>query len=145
MENETREPVIIAFCCHYCAFTAADLAGTMRQQYPSNIRIVRLPCTGKVFVNMVLEAFLDGSDGVMVAGCEEGSCHFLEGNYRAKKRVEYARKKLEEVGINPERLEMYHIAASEGPLFARTAKEFTERIKDIMIGEENQQAVNNKQ
>jgi coenzyme F420-reducing hydrogenase delta subunit len=139
MENETREPVIIAFCCHYCAFTAADLAGTMRQQYPSNIRIVRLPCTGKVFVNMVLEAFVDGADGVMVAGCEEGSCHFLEGNYRAKKRVEYARKKLEEVGINPERLEMYHIAASEGPLFARTAKEFTDRISNLMQEEKKEQ------
>jgi coenzyme F420-reducing hydrogenase delta subunit len=139
MENETREPVIIAFCCHYCAFTAADLAGTMRQQYPSNIRSVRLPCTGKVFVNMVLEAFVDGADGVMVAGCEEGSCHFLEGNYRAKKRVEYARKKLEEVGINPERLEMYHIAASEGPLFARTAKEFTDRISNLMQEEKKEQ------
>jgi len=139
MDNETREPVIIAFCCHYCAFTAADLAGTMRQQYPSNIRIVRLPCTGKVFVNMVLEAFVDGADGVMVAGCEEGSCHFLEGNYRAKKRVEYAKKKLEEVGINPERLEMYHIAASEGPLFARTAKEFTDRIRKLMQEEKKEQ------
>ena len=139
MENGEREPVIIAFCCHYCAFTAADLAGTMRQQYPSNIRIVRLPCTGKVFVNMVLEAFLDGADGIMVAGCEEGSCHFLEGNYRAKKRVEYAKKKLEEVGINPERLEMYHIAASEGPLFARTAKEFTDRVKKLMQQENKEQ------
>jgi len=139
MDNETREPVIIAFCCHYCAFTAADLAGTMRQQYPSNIRIVRLPCTGKVFVNMVLEAFVDGADGVMVAGCEEGSCHFLEGNYRAKKRVEYAKKKLEEVEINPERLEMYHIAASEGPLFARTAKEFTDRIRKLMQEEKKEQ------
>ena len=139
MENVEREPVIIAFCCHYCAFTAADLAGTMRQQYPSNIRIVRLPCTGKVFVNMVLEAFLDGADGVMVAGCEEGSCHFLEGNYRAKKRVEYAKEKLDEVGINPERLEMYHIAASEGPLFARTAKEFTDRIRKLMQEEKKEQ------
>ena len=134
-EGKEREPVIIAFCCHYCAFTAADLAGTMRQQYPTNIRIVRLPCTGKVYVNMLLEAFVDGADGVMVAGCEVGSCHFLEGNIRAKKRVDYAKKKIEEVGINPEKLEMYHIAASEGPLFARTAKEFTERIRKIMQNE----------
>ncbi|MCF8335711.1 MAG: hydrogenase iron-sulfur subunit [Bacteroidales bacterium] len=139
MESEAgeREPVIIAFCCHYCAFTAADLAGTMRQQYPTNIRIVRLPCTGKVYVNMLLEAFVDGADGVMVAGCEEGSCHFLEGNYRAKKRVNYAKQKIEEVGINPEKLEMYHIGASEGPLFARKAREFTERIRKLMQ-EENE-------
>jgi len=126
-----KEPKIIAFCCHYCAFTAADLAGTMRQQYPANVHIVRLPCTGKVHVNMLLQAFVDEADGVLVAGCEIGSCHFLEGNVRAKKRIALAKKKLEEAGINPEKLEMYHIPASEGPLFAQTAKEFTEKIKQL--------------
>ena len=132
-----NEPRIIAFCCHYCAFTAADLAGTMRQQYPSNIHIVRLPCTGKVDVNMLLQAFVDEADGVMVAGCEVGSCHFLEGNVRAKKRVEYAKKKLEEVGIDPEKLEMFHIAASEGPLFAQTARDFTGKIRELNQGEKH--------
>ncbi len=131
-----KEPKIIAFCCHYCAFTAADLAGTMRQQYPTNIHIVRLPCTGKVDVNMLLQAFVDEADGVMVAGCEVGSCHFLEGNIRAKKRVEFAKKKLEEAGINPDKLDMYHIAASEGPLFAKTAREFTDKIKSILEEEQ---------
>jgi len=129
---EEKEPKIIAFCCHYCAFTAADMAGTMRQQYPANVHIVRLPCTGKVHVNMLLQAFVDKADGVMVAGCEIGSCHFLEGNVRAKKRIAYAKKKLEEAGINPEKLEMYHIPASEGPLFAKTAKEFTEKVKNLI-------------
>ena len=132
------EPNIIAFCCHYCAFTAADLAGTMRQQYPPNIRIVRLPCTGRVELNMMLQAFREGADGVMVAGCEIGSCHFLEGNVRAKKRVAYAKKLLEEVGINPDRLEMFHIAASQGPLFAQTSTEFTERITKLMSETEKQ-------
>ena len=122
---------IVAFCCHYCAFTAADLAGTMRQQYTPNLRIVRLPCTGKVDVNLLLRAFVDGADGVMVAGCEIGSCHFIEGNVRARKRVAYAKTLLEEAGVNPERLEMYHIAASQGPLFAQTANEFTERIREL--------------
>jgi len=130
--TKEHEPKIIAFCCHYCAFTAADLAGTMRQQYPSNIHIVRLPCTGKVDVNMLLQAFLDDADAVMVAGCEVGSCHFLEGNVRAKKRVQNAKQKLAEVGINPEKLEMFHIAASEGPLFAQTSREFTEKIKNLL-------------
>jgi len=125
------EPYIIAFCCHYCAFTAADLAGTMRQQYPPNIRIVRVPCTGKVDTNMILQAFVEGADGVMVAGCEVGGCHFIQGNIRAFKRVVYAKHLLQEAGINPERLEMFHIAASEGPLFARTSHEFTERIKEL--------------
>jgi F420-non-reducing hydrogenase iron-sulfur subunit len=126
-----REPVIVAFCCHYCAFTAADLAGTMRKQYPTNCRIVRLPCTGKVDVNMLLKAFEFEADGVMVAGCEEGSCHFIQGNIRAKKRVEHAKKLLAETGVNPERLKMYHIAASQGPLYARRSTEFIEIIKKI--------------
>lgn len=137
MEKE-KEPKIIAFCCHYCAFTAADLAGTMRQQYPPHIKIVRLPCTGRVDINMLLQAFVDGADGVMVAGCEIGSCHFLQGNIRAKKRVEYTQKKLQEAGVNPERVQMFHIAASEGPLFAQTAREFTDKIKKLMKGEGNQ-------
>ena len=128
MENE---PNIIAFCCHYCAFTAADLAGTMRQQYPPNIRIVRVPCSGKVDVNMILQAFVEGADGVMVGACEPGGCHFIQGNLRARKRVDYAKKLLEEAGVHPNRLEMYYIAASQGPLFAQTSREFTERIKRL--------------
>jgi len=134
---EKPEPNIIALCCHYCAFTAADLAGTMRLQYPTNIRIVRLPCTGRVDVNMILQAFVEGADGVMVAGCEEGSCHFISGNLRAIKRVMYAKKLLAEAGVNPDRLEMYHIAASQGPLFARKSTEFTERIARIMSGHQS--------
>ncbi len=130
-----HDPEIIAFCCHYCAFTAADLAGTMRQQYPPNLRIVRLPCTGKVDVNMILKAFVEGADGVMVAGCEIGSCHFIEGNKRAVKRVAYAKWLVQEAGIDPERLEFFHIAASQGPLFAKTATEFTEHIKKVLAGE----------
>lgn len=130
--KDNHEPNIIAFCCHYCAFTAADLAGTMRLQYPTNIRIVRLPCTGRVDANMILQAFVEGADGVMVAGCEIGSCHFIKGNCRGKKRVEYTKKLLAETGVNPQRLEMFYIAASQGPLFAQTATEFTERIRRLM-------------
>jgi len=122
---------VVAFCCHFCAFTAADMAGTMRLQYPPNIRIVRLPCTGRVDVNMLLNAFWEGANGVMVAGCEEGSCHYMRGNVRAKKRVSYAKKLLHEIGIDPKRLEMYHIAASQGPLFAKRAREFIQRIVDL--------------
>ena len=131
LSEMTDEPNIIAFCCHYCAFTAADLAGTMRQQYAPNVRIVRLPCTGKVDVNLILRAFVEGADGVMVAGCEIGSCHFIEGNVRGRKRVSRAKALVREAGLNPERLEMFHIAASQGPLFARTATEFTQRIREL--------------
>jgi F420-non-reducing hydrogenase iron-sulfur subunit len=122
---------VVAFCCHYCAFTAADMAGTMRLQYPPNLRIVRLPCSGRVDANMLLHAFREGANGVMVAGCEEGSCHFMRGNIRAGKRVRRAGDLLREVGIDPRRLEMFHIAASQGPLFASRAREFIQRIADL--------------
>ena len=131
METPADEPAIIAFCCHYCAFTAADLAGTMRQQYPPNVRIVRLPCTGRAELNMFLQAFLEGADGVLVAGCEPGGCHFIKGNLRAMKRVDYAKQLLEEAGIDPERIEMRHIAASQGPLFAQVSRDFTEKIRSL--------------
>ena len=88
---EGFEPKIVAFCCHYCAYTAADLAGSMRLQYPPNVRVVRLLCTGKTDPIFFLKAFEGGADGVFVAGCMEGDCHFLQGNYRAKKRVRYTK------------------------------------------------------
>ena len=103
----------------------------MRQQYPTNIRIVRLPCSGKLDVNMILHAFEEGADGVMLGACEPGSCHFIQGNFRAKKRIDYAKTLLTEIGIDERRLEMYYIAASQGPLFAQKAIEFTERIRKL--------------
>ena len=125
MENE---PVILAFCCHYCAYAAADLAGSMRLQYPGNVRVLRLPCTGKLEVNYILAAFERGVDGVIVAGCLEGGCHFLEGNLRARRRVERAKELLAEIGIEPERLEMFNLSSAEGPRFAEIATEMHERV-----------------
>jgi len=100
----------------------------MRLSYPDSIRIIRLPCTGKVDVIYLLRAFQKGADGVYVAGCLEGECHYLTGNLRARKKVEYAKKILDEVGIGGERLEMYNIAASDGPRFAEIAREMHEKI-----------------
>jgi coenzyme F420-reducing hydrogenase delta subunit len=128
---ERFEPTIVAFCCHFCAYTAADLAGTMRLQYPTNIRIVRIPCTGKVDVRFLLEAFEKGADGVYVAGCLEGDCHFLTGNLRAKKRVAWAKRILEDAGIGGDRLEMYNMSAAMGPRFAEVAREMTEKIRKL--------------
>ena len=125
------KPEIIAFCCHYCAYTAADLAGSMRINYPPNVKIVKLLCTGKVDVLYLLKAFQAGADGVYVAGCLEGECHFLEGNLRAKKRVERTKMILEEIGIGGERVEMYNLSAAEGIRFAEIAKEMTERIRNL--------------
>jgi len=93
------EPTIVAFCCHYCAYGAADLAGSMRLEYPPNIRIIRLPCTGKVTPIFLLRAFEKGADGVYVAGCLEGDCHFMHGNLVAKPRVNYTKKLIQEVGL----------------------------------------------
>nr|WP_245735226.1 hydrogenase iron-sulfur subunit [Thermodesulforhabdus norvegica] len=129
----SEEPEIVAFCCMYCAYAAADMAGSMRLNYPSNVKIILVPCTGRVEVDHILEAFDKGADGVYVAGCEEGSCHFERGNIRAKRRVEYVKKILEELGLEPERVEMFHISASQGHLFAKVAGEMTERIRKVGI------------
>lgn len=125
------EPLILAFCCHYCAYAAADLAGSMRLQYPGNVRVLRLPCTGKLEVNYLLAAFERGVDGVIVAGCLEGGCHFLEGNLRARRRVARARQFLAEIGLEPERLEMFNLSSAEGPRFAEIVTTMVERIKRL--------------
>jgi coenzyme F420-reducing hydrogenase delta subunit len=129
--SEQFEPEIVAFCCHYCAYGAADLAGSMRLNYPTNVKIIKLPCTGKVDIIYLLKAFEDGADGVYVAGCLEGNCHFTDGNIKAKRRVARAKKLLDEIGIGGTRLEMYNMSASMGPKFAEVAREMTERIKEL--------------
>ena len=129
--GEDFEPKVLAFCCHYCAYSAADLAGSMRMEYSPNVRIVKLMCTGKVDTLHLLKAFEDGADAVFVAGREEGDCHFLEGNLRAKKRVNQAKKLLEEVGIEGDRIEMFNIGASEAPKFAAACNEMTDRARKL--------------
>ena len=116
------------FACHYCAYAAADLAGSMRLQYPSNIRMIKLPCTGKLEVIHLLRAIEAGADGVYAAGCMEGECHYLKGNLWARKRVDHVKKLLDELGIEPERVEMYNMSSAMGAKFAEVATEFTERI-----------------
>jgi F420-non-reducing hydrogenase iron-sulfur subunit len=113
MEDKLFEPKIVAFCCHYCAYAAADLAGSMRLQYPANVRIIRTPCTGRLEPEYYMKAFENGADGVLVAGCLEGGCHFIEGNLIAKKRVKGIQKLLEECGLEKERLQMVNNSAAE--------------------------------
>jgi F420-non-reducing hydrogenase iron-sulfur subunit len=125
------EPEIIAFTCHYCAYAAADLAGIMRLQYPANIRIIKLPCSGAIDVLHILKAFEQGADGIFVAGCLEGGCHFVEGNLRTKKRVEYAKHILDKVGLGSKRLEMFFMSSAQGTRFVEVAKEMTQRIKEL--------------
>ena len=125
------EPKIIAYCCNFCAFAAADLAGAMRLQYPANVRIIKLPCTGRVDAIILLKAFEDGVDGVFVAGCLEGECHYLEGNLRAKKKVAYVKRLLAELQIEPERVEMFNLSSAMGGRFAEIVEEMTDKIKKL--------------
>ena len=125
------EPKIVAYCCNFCAFAAADLAGAMRVQYPPNVRIIRLPCTGKVDAIHLMKSFEDGADGVFVAGCMEGECHFMEGNLRAKKKVAYVKRLLEEVGTDPQRIEMFNLSSAMGGRFAEIVEEMTQRVKEM--------------
>ncbi len=125
------EPKIVAYCCNFCAFAAADLAGAMRLQYPPGVRIIRLPCTGKVDAILLMKAFEEGADAVFVAGCLEGECHYLEGNLRARKRVTYVKRLLSEVGIEPERIEMFNLSSAMGGRFAEIVEEMTQRVKEL--------------
>ncbi len=125
------EPKILALCCNYCAYAAADLAGSMRLQYPPNVRVLRLPCTGKMDIGYVLRAFENGADGVIIAGCLEGGCHFQEGNLRAKKRIGLAKQIMLEAGMEPERVEFYNLSSAMGARFAEIVTEMTERVRKI--------------
>ena len=123
------QPKVVAYCCTYCAYTAGDLAGSMRLEYAPNVRVVKILCTGKIDSILLLRAFEEGADAVYVAGCALGDCHFLEGNLRAIQTVNYTQKLMAEIGLQPERLQFYHIPASAGPLFAQRADEMTARAR----------------
>jgi coenzyme F420-reducing hydrogenase delta subunit len=103
----------------------------MRLSYPSSVKVIQVPCTGRVDILHLLKAIEDGADGVYVAGCLEGECHYLTGNLKAKKRVQYVKKVLKDLGMEPERVEMFNLSAGEGPRFAEIAKEMTERIRKL--------------
>ena len=131
MSNENFEPLIIAFCCQYCSYSAADLAGSMRLQYPTNVRIVRTPCTGRLEVEFFMKAFEKGADGILVAGCLEGGCHFTEGNLLAKGRVGYTRTFLSECGLEEERIRMINISAAGARPFVDQINDMLETIKKL--------------
>jgi coenzyme F420-reducing hydrogenase delta subunit len=125
------EPRIIAFCCNYCAYAAADLAGSKRMQYPVNVRIIHTPCTGKIEMEHILDAFEKGIDGVLVAGCLEGGCHFLEGNLRARRRTGRIREILDEIGVGAERLKMVNFSAAMAPTFVERVNEIVRTVRAL--------------
>jgi len=126
------EPLIIGFLCNWCAYAGADLAGTSRIQYPPNIHIIRVMCSGRVDPTFILEAFKNGADGVLVAGCHLPSdCHYLTGNFQAEKRMLLLKKVLSELGLEPERLKLEWISASEGEKFAAVVRNMVSTLKKL--------------
>jgi F420-non-reducing hydrogenase iron-sulfur subunit len=125
------EPKIISFLCNWCSYAGADLAGTSRMQYPQNVRIIRVPCSGRVDPLFVLKAFLEGADGVMVLGCHPGDCHYKQGNYLAQRRYSIMHRLLEFTGVEKERLIVDWVSASEGKRFGEVVTNFTEQVRNL--------------
>ncbi|UCF97294.1 MAG: hydrogenase iron-sulfur subunit [Spirochaetaceae bacterium] len=123
------EPRIVAFLCNWCTYTGADLAGTSRLQYPANVRIIRLMCTGAVDTIYVLKALIEGADGVLIGGCHPGDCHYQTGNYKVRRRIAVIKRILDTFGYDQERIWLRWISASEGKLFADTVAQMVEALK----------------
>jgi F420-non-reducing hydrogenase iron-sulfur subunit len=130
--NEEFEPLIIGFCCNWCSYAGADLAGVSRLQYPTSLRIIRVMCSGMVHPNLVIDALTKGADGVLICGCHIGDCHYQSGNEKAQSRAEAINLMLEDFGIEPERFRLEWVSAAEGPRFAQVVSEFTEQVR--MLG-----------
>jgi F420-non-reducing hydrogenase iron-sulfur subunit len=125
------EPNILGFLCNWCSYAGADLAGTSRMKYPSNLKSIRVMCSGRVDPAFVLEAFRKGVDGVLIAGCHPGDCHYQSGNYKTNRRVKLLKKLLEDLGIEPGRVRFEYVSASEGQKFASVVTEFVAEIKKL--------------
>jgi len=129
--NDDFEPRIIGFFCNWCTYAGADLAGTSRIQYPPNIRIIRLMCSGALDPVYVIKALLEGADGVLIGGCHPGDCHYQSGNYKARRRVAILQSILKQMGFGPERVWLRWISASEGRYFADTVTEMVAKLKEL--------------
>jgi len=123
------EPKIVAFLCNWCSYVGADLAGTSRTQYPASVRIIRVPCSGRIDPVFIIRSFQRGADGVLVSGCHPGDCHYNKGNFYARRRLMMFRQLLEFVGIDPRRLQMSWVSASEGHKWAQVVTQVTEEIR----------------
>jgi F420-non-reducing hydrogenase iron-sulfur subunit len=127
--SETQEPRIVGFLCTWCSYTGADLAGTSRMEVPPNLRIIRVPCSGRIDPLFIMKAFMEGADGVMVSGCHPGDCHYISGNLFAKRKLAVLRRMLEWIGIEPNRLHFTWLSASEGTKYSEETLEFLKRVR----------------
>lgn len=125
------EPTILGFLCNWCSYAAADLAGTSRKKYPSNVRFIRVMCSGRIDPQFILGALKNGADGVLVGGCHFGDCHYLTGNYKTYRKVELVKNLLDQLGLDSNRVRFEQISASEGERLAQVVADFTEQIKTI--------------
>jgi coenzyme F420-reducing hydrogenase delta subunit len=125
------EPFIVAFVCNWCTYTAADLAGTSRLQIPKNVHLIRVMCTGMVDSQYIIKALLEGADGVLVSGCHPGDCHYINGNFKARRRMKLLQAMLATMGIEPQRLRLTWIGASDGIQFAQTMRELVEQVRQL--------------
>ena len=125
------EPKIISFFCNWCTYGAADLAGVSRFEHPSNTRVIRLPCSGRVSPKFILAAFREGADGVWVSGCHPGDCHYMEGNYYARRKFTLFKNMLEYMGMEPDRLHFSWISSGESTKYVQVAKEVIEKVRAL--------------
>ncbi len=130
-ELEEFEPNIIGFLCNWCSYAGADLAGTSRIQYPPNVKIIKVMCSGRVNPMYIINAFQQGADGVLISGCHPGDCHYTHGNYLARRRIATMKKLLEFMGIEPDRVKMTWVSAAEGRKYADVVRELTNDIKKL--------------
>jgi F420-non-reducing hydrogenase iron-sulfur subunit len=134
MAEDTKtdfDPNIVAFLCNWCSYAGADLAGTSRIQYPPNVRVIRVMCSGRVNPLFVMNALQQGADGVLISGCHPGDCHYMQGNYFARRRFNLMRNFLEYVGIEPERVRMSWVSASEGAKWKEVIEEVVKGVKSV--------------
>lgn len=130
-EQKPWTPLIVAFCCNWCSYAGGDLAGTSRMSYPANIKVIRVPCSSRINPLFILRAFQRGADGVLVAGCHPGDCHYTSGNYHVRRRLSVFRRLLEFSGMEAERFQVRWISSSEGDKFAEVMQSMTEQIKAL--------------
>ncbi len=131
MAEQKHEPKIAAFLCRWCAYAGADLAGTNRVTYPPNMIPIRVPCSGRVEPSWVIEALREGADAVLIGGCHPGDCHYVSGNYKTRRRVALLQKVLEELGVEPARLKLTWVSASEGMRFAQVVRDYVEEVRSL--------------
>ena len=131
MAETEFEPRIVAFCCNWCSYAGADLAGTARIPYPPNVLVIRVMCSGMVHPALVVDSLTKGADGVLICGCHPGDCHYIDGNLKTERRAEALKLMLEDMGIEPERFRLEWISSSEGEKFARVMREMTDQIRKL--------------